>query len=426
MKKKLIAMTLLGTMLLNFTGCGSKSPTASPAIVPTTEPAATAGESIVTPISADPKSLLTTNIRIIDGISKINPNENVMFSGLSLNYALAMMVNGCSEAAKKEVEPFLGMNGTKANEYYSKYMQNHNKGTRNKLLISNSFWVSKDLDCTVNQNYKDTLKNYYNACIDTIPMNEKGLGTINGWVKNATDGFIQKALNIDDITKDTASILINAILMDSKWQVPFEKNQTSDCDFTRIDGTTEIISGMHSKEYYYYENEYATAFRKDYDQSEFYFVGILPKETGDFTLESLDIPGLLATKKSTSELRADIFIMLPKVDFETKYELSDVLPAMGITRIFDRNSNNFPGIYESKDPDFRSYASRIIQNDRLIIDEDGTKAAAVTSVIMNKCTSVAEDRNIVRVYLNRPFVALIMDGTTDEPLFIAKIMNINH
>ena len=91
--------------------------------------------------------------------------------------------------------------------------------------------------------------------------------------------------------------------------------------------------------------------------------------------------------------------------------------------MFDANSNNFPGIFDTEDSNFRSYVSKIIQNDRLIIDEDGTKAAAVTSIMVDGCMAAFEEKQKLQVYLNRPFALLLMDGATDEPLFVAKIMN---
>lgn len=421
MKKRLKNLMVLGICAFCLTACKNSdmpipdSTTAPVAVIcgPSDE------ETFETP------SLLATNIKIIDEIAKTANNQNIMFSGLSLNYALAMLHNGCSQPAATQLEKFLGSNGI-VNDYYKDYMNNHNKNTKNKLLISNSFWVNNNLKATLKPDFTSTLKKYYDADTIKIPMNKKGLDKVNNWISKATDGLVKHALSENDLTSDTVSILINAILMDSKWEKAFEKESTRECDFTMTDGTVKKIEGMHSEEYYYYENEFATAFRKNYDQSEFYFVGILPKNEGDFTLESLDIEGLLATKKSTSELNAILHIMLPKVDFEVKYELNNILTAMGVTQIFDENSHNFSGIYESNDPNFTSYVSKIIQNDRLIIDEDGTKAAAVTSIMVDNATCAIVEKEYLSIILDRPFVALIMDGETDEPLFVAKIMDINH
>lgn len=425
MKNKLMKTCLFLSFSLLLCGCGSKN--VSPTRQASTEVATEISTELPTVQNTDVKSdisgLLQTNISVVDNVSHENPGQNVMISGMSLNYALAMLSNGASPAATQELEHFLGMSVEEANELYGGYLNRKALSPENKLIISNSFWIKNDLEYEVRESFTSILKSIYKADVAKIPMDAEGIKQINEWAAFATDGMIKKALSPNDITRDTVSILINSILMDGKWATPFAAEDTHDVTFTLTDGTTTTVSGMHGEEYIYYENEHATAFRKDYKNREFYMVGILPKAEGEFDLSDLDIKGLLDSKKSTVEMNAELHIMLPRVDFETKYELSNVLRSMGLGQIFDVTSNNFSGVYDNDDPLFTSWASKIIQNDRLIIDETGTKAAAVTSIIMDTCTSLPVEKQQLYVYLNRPFVVLIMDGATDEPLFIAKIVH---
>lgn len=425
MKTKLMKTCLFLSFSLLLCSCGSKnvSLTQQTSTEVSTEISTELPTVQNTDIKSDTSSLLQANISVVDNVSHENPGQNVMISGMSLNYALAMLSNGASPAATQALEHFLGMSVEEANELYGSYLNRKALSPENKLIISNSFWIKNDLGYEVRESFTSTLKNIYKADISKIPMNAEGIEQINQWADSATEGMIKKALSPNDINKDTVSILVNAILMDGKWATPFAAEDTHDVTFALTDGTTTTVSGMHSEEYIYYENEYATAFRKDYKNQEFYMVGILPKAEGEFDLSDLDIKGLLDSKKSTSELNAELHIMLPKVDFETKYELSNVLKSMGLEQIFDETSNNFSGVYDNNDPGFTSWASKIIQNDRLIIDETGTKAAAVTSIIMKANGCLPVEKQQLYVYLNRPFVVLIMDGTTDEPLFIAKIVH---
>ena len=345
-----------------------------------------------------------------------------MISGISVNYALAMLANGASPEALTALEDFLGTDLEAANSYYSAFLNRAETDTQNKLIISNSFWVDDSLPYGIRDSYTNILKSTYQADISYIPMNESGINQVNAWAEQATDGMIKKALSPNDLTSDTSSILVNAILLDGKWKQSFTTDRTREVEFTLADGSTKTVQGMHSSESFYYENEYATGFRKDYEGNEFYMIAVLPKEEGDFTLSGLDLEGFIESGKSTSELNADLSIMLPKTDFEAKYNLTNILKAAGLEQIFDKTSNNFSGIYDNDAADFTSYASSVIQNDRLIIDEEGTKAAAVTSVMMATTTSIRDTQHLM-VYLNRPFAILLMDGTTDEPLFVAKIMN---
>ena len=73
-----------------------------------------------------------------------------------------------------------------------------------------------------------------------------------------------------------------------------------------------------------------------------------------------------------------------------------------------------------------SYIDEVLHNVKLKVDEEGTKAAAVTSIISkNTCTAITEPKRIIEVNLDIPFVAIIIDTETDIPLFIAKITNFN-
>lgn len=368
-------------------------------------------------------SLMSSTIDLVDNVSALYPGENVMLSGLSLNFALAMLQNGAEGEALTALEQYLGMDVETANTYYSKLMNREKSDTKNKLLISNAFWTNEKEPFEIRKSYINKLEDTYQANVEAIPMNAKGIKKVNKWADKATDGLIKKALSENDLTADTQCIIMNALLFDGKWQSPFESDRTKDVEFTQADGSVKTVEGMHKEEYFYYENEFATGFRKDYQKGEYYMIAILPKAEGDFTLADLDVEGLIASGKSTSELNADLNIMLPKTDFERKYDLTDLLKNAGLAPLFDGGSHNFPGIFDVEDLDFCSYVSKIIQNDRLIIDEDGTKAAAVTSAMVDCCSAAIEEKRKLRVYLNRPFALLLMDGATDEPLFVAKIMS---
>ncbi|MBQ2803260.1 MAG: hypothetical protein IJF07_05100 [Lachnospiraceae bacterium] len=417
LKKKFIQTLALLTSIACLTGCtqGTAQSTSSP---DSTVPITVKGD-----IELDTSNLLATNIDLVDTISLSHPDSNVMISGMSLNYALAMLANGASLDALTAIEDYLGMDLETANSFYSEFLTRKGSPSQNKLVISNSFWTDDSLPYDIHKNYINILENTYQAEVAQIPMNDKGVKEVNNWVDKATDGLIQKALSPSDLTPETVSILINAILFDGKWETPFYVEDTREEEFTLVDGTKTVVEGMHSEEYFYYENEFATGFRKDYDEKEYYMIAILPKEEGDFSLAELAIEDLIASGKSTAQLNAELHIMLPKTDFETKYNLSNMLKQTSLEQLFDQGANNLPLIYDNDAPGFCSYASSIIQNDRLIIDESGTKAAAVTSVIVDNCIESIEQKDYLQVYLNRPFAILLMDGATDEPLFVAKIMN---
>jgi len=165
----------------------------------------------------------------------------------------------------------------------------------------------------------------------------------------------------------------------------------------------------------YYENDKATAFGRDYANG-LSFIGILPNDEGNFTLEDLDISGLL---KSNPEYDA-VDCKMPKLNFETSAVLNDMLSNLGLGNIFSSNAD-FSGI-----ADQNVNVDTILQKTKLELDENGTKAAAVTAVIMECMSAAEEDEPIIKtVELTRPFAFLIYDSNNDEILFMGKVMTVS-
>lgn len=163
---------------------------------------------------------------------------------------------------------------------------------------------------------------------------------------------------------------------------------------------------MHRKVYGYFENDAATAFKYGY-RNGLYFIGILPKETGDFTIESLDIPSLLESETYDY----DVYARMPRLKFETSLPLSDALSAAGLSELFDMENANLSGISD----DF--YVSDVLQKTSLELDEYGTRAAAVTEFLVG----AALPREERHVNLDRPFAFMIYDSEEKQIVFLGKV-----
>ena len=61
---------------------------------------------------------------------------------------------------------------------------------------------------------------------------------------------------------------------------------------------------------------------------------------------------------------------------------------------------------------------------RLELDENGTKAAAVTAIMMETCEAVMEPKQVKTVYLDRPFAFLIYDEANQQILFVGKVVSV--
>ena len=68
------------------------------------------------------------------------------------------------------------------------------------------------------------------------------------------------------------------------------------------------------------------------------------------------------------------------------------------------------------------YIGLVRQKAKIIVDEEGTEAAAVTAVLM-MCAGALEPEETKELYFNEPFIYMIMDMDNDMPLFIGILDN---
>ncbi len=360
---------------------------------------------------------METSIRLFDKISA--ERENSMFSPLSLNMALGILEAGAGGGSKAELDGYLGTDsyGDLAQGYMEKVRDDYNfkkhihddEYLNNCFEIANSLWADSSLP--LKPEYIESVSGKFGAEIRNLDFGdkEKTLNAINGWVKDKTHELIPAVLS--DYGDDTAAMLVNTVYFESNWTGRWSFYEEDKSTFTLSDGSTKEIPLMSDFGGSFFENENATAFSSTYCNG-MEFIGILPKAKGDFTLEELDIPSLLASRSHDY----DLTVKMPRLDFDTDIPLTELLREMGLRDIFDRNTADFSGISEQP-----LFVSSVIQKTKLELDEHGTKAAATSVISAVPCAALPEPRERKEVFLDRPFAFLIYDRAEDQIVFIGKV-----
>ena len=117
-------------------------------------------------------------------------------------------------------------------------------------------------------------------------------------------------------------------------------------------------------------------------------------------------------------------LRLPKFEIEFDKLLNDSLKAMGLELAFVDGEADFSGL-GTTDSGLGLYISQVRQKAKIVVDEVGTEAAAVTAIVMIECTSVMEPKLPINVYFDEPFLYMIMDMEREVPLFIGIMDNPN-
>lgn len=270
---------------------------------------------------------------------------------------------------------------------------------------------------TIEQDFLQANADFYNAAAYKAPFDKGTVSDINAWVRNNTEGMIDKLL--EDIDSDSMMYLINAVAFDAKWVEPYKKHQIDkNGKFTAADGTEQTVTMLNSTENAFLSGEHVRGFEKPYEGG-CTFVALLPDEgiTPEEYLASLtadDLQTLLWGAES-----CDVIAQMPEFTYDFDTDLSNPLRALGMDNAFTPDAD-FSGI--SKDTPL--YIGAVKHKTHIELTAAGTKAAAVTSVEM-KCGSVLrEEPRVEEVTLDRPYAYLIIDDATNLPLFIGTVNSI--
>lgn len=132
-----------------------------------------------------------------------NKEQNMIYSPLSIKYALEMLGEGANGNTKAQIDAVIGAYKAK------KYNNSPNMSLANALFVRDSYQEN------IEEEYRSKLTTKYNA--DVIFDTFANATTVNGWVKEKTLGLISELVTDSDLN-DLQYILINSLGIDMEWK----------------------------------------------------------------------------------------------------------------------------------------------------------------------------------------------------------------
>lgn len=362
-------------------------------------------------------SQLKFYVDIFKNSVKSSGENNMLISPLSIMLALSMTANGANGDTKIEMENVLGsgISINELNEYLCKYVENLPSDEKSKLSIANSIWFKDNLD--VREKFLQQSVDYYNAAMFKSPFDRDSIDNMNNWVKENTDGMIDKI--IKEHSKRAIMYVINAIAFDAEWSTPYAISDIRDGKFNSYSGEENEVEYMFSDEYQYIHDENTVGFIKSYSCN-YSFVAMLPDKEIDMLdyIEDFTYEKYINIMESMEYREVDT--TLPKFSYDYELSIVDSLKNMGMKLAFDKDNADFSNIADTRDGNIS--ISDVRHKTFISVDENGTKAGAVTSVRGDMAESVKEESK--KVILDRPFIYMIIDDDTKLPIFMGVVMNI--
>jgi len=348
-----------------------------------------------------------------------NDNKNVFFSPYSISTALAMTYEGANGNTAQEMQSVLKFpeDDIVRQSSFARIQNILNKKDKEyKLNTANALWLQKDYSFL--PDYLDTTQKYYYAEqneLDFMNENKKSVDTINSWVEDKTNDKIKNL--ILELSTDTRLVLTNAIYFKGDWLKKFDKDDTQKRDFNTGSGVVQADMMYQKDDFNYAETDELQVLEMDYKGEELSMVVLLPKES--YGLNDIEINNE-NIKDWKSKLREqEVNVYFPKFEFDTKYGLVDTLKQMGIKDAFSSGNADFSGMNGDRD----LFIGDVIHQAYVKVDEKGTEAAAATAIVM-KATAVGPEHQII-FKADHEFIFLIKEKSTDQILFMGKVVNPN-
>lgn len=338
-----------------------------------------------------------------------------IYSPYSLYQALGVLANGASGKAYEELTALLcGSELTldEVNELSGNYLDELTWYEDLDMRLNTLLTVSQDYE--LDPEFVQNAVQYYNADTATADFSQKETkDALNDWIEEQTNGMIKDMIG-DEVDESTVMLLLNAIYYKGRWSNVFDEDKTDQQTFHGDQGD-QTVDMMHldSEDIYYLDAEEYEVVGLPYKDFAAVMYIILPKEGSS----PEDLYGELA-QKTNSELMGDsreVILSLPKFTLESDLGLETMLKAAGTGTIFDG------GLTGIADGEHELYVDAARQKAKIIVDEEGTEAAAVTEFATSEA-ALMEPLEPVTVTVDRPFLALL--SINNAPAFLARVGNI--
>lgn len=404
----------LGFVVVTHAGCGNG--TSDRSIVGGADPKL-AGEPVPTALVAANTGFAFTLYR---QVLAEDAGKNVFMSPASISIALTMAYNGADGTTKEAMARTLAFGDMpleEVNQANQILLSNlAYADSRVRLAIANSLWARERMPF-----YPDFIernRTYYGAEITNLDFSDPNtVKTINAWVNRNTNGKIPTI--IERIPEEMILYLINAIYFKGMWRDEFDPKETQNEQFSLLDGSKKTVPVMHQTEHYRYVagNGFQAA-SLPYGEGRFSMYVFLPDPGSSLA----EFQGQLTAENWTTWMASfgsmEGNIGLPRFEIEYEKTLNDALKSIGMEIAFDPGAANFSKMLPVS-PGANAYISEVKHKTYVKVNEEGTEAAAATSVGIG-LTSMPQRFTMI---MDRPFFVAIRDNQSGTILFMGSIVD---
>lgn len=389
-----------------------------------------AGDRVVASTGADVAPVVGATWTLgLAALGAAAPGDGAVVSPSSLYVALSMLADGSSGAGLALTETALGARGDARRDALVALRDSLAAYDGDPALVGEDELPERpvlhqasqlvvDDDRTASEAYLDTLWQVYGAgVLRTDLATEEGFAPVHAWVSEHTGGLVERSAIAPNA--ELVAVLQDAVALAARWEQVFA-GPTSDEPFHLADGTTADVPTMHGD---------VTAATTQVDGWQAvrlrYATSDGPGLHADLLLppEGTDVrrPDRAVLERLTAGLDVAVpdlvELQVPRLDLTTRTDLSEAFRAAGLGHVMSSETSGIDRVLEPGVPPL--FVGTAVQQAVLQLDEDGTRAAALTEFGMEAVSAPAEP--LVALHVDRPFLLVVADSTTGWPVFLAAV-----
>lgn len=378
------------------------------------------------PITELPRELTASERTVIEGsntfaldllrtsVARNAGSPNVFLSPLSASMALGMTMNGAEGETWSQMRDMLGFDALEESEINESYRALIglllDLDSRVTFGLGNSIWTREGYP--VLPEFYDRARTHFDAEVRELDFSDPAAADrINTWVEDVTRGRITEM--VDKIPGNVVMYLINAVYFKGDWTSQFDPDRTTTAPFTTRAGETVSVPLMsQTSEFRTFRAGAAQGVELPYGGGAFSAVAVQP--SGDRSLDDLVAELDRGTWDEWTDLldsatAAEAAVALPRFELEYEEVLNGTLQTLGMTHAFDGRAD-FSRMVEGGGV----WVDEVRQKTFLKVDEEGTEAAAATSVAVVESAPPT-------FRFDAPFLFVIRERLSGTILFIGTI-----
>jgi serpin B len=396
------------------------------------------------PVSVPQPEINETHRQIIEQSKKLalalysdlrkNPGNQVL-SPYGVSASLAMLLSGADGATRKEIHTVLGISFNEEHAFHAaqgdllRWLSADDAARSHRLDIASAIFTQHDQDPLIA--FVKLLETHYAAqphLVDFVSQPATARKVINDWAAEKTRDKIDEVVAPDEVNTQTRLVLASAVYFKGQWEQAFDPSRTEPAAFHLSTDKKIDVPMMHeSQEFAYAHVDGVRVLIMPYRGNELSMALVLPEEKDGLSAleEKLDAAALSRWLDAAAKNVVRLPVSIPKFKFDDSQDLEAGLKRMGMLTAFDPTAADMSRIDgvrpTAANAGDRLFVDRIRQRAMIEVNEEGTEAAAVTTI--SKTETSKEPRGAPSFRADHPFLFLIRENSTGLILFLGRVVD---